>query len=100
MDTGVSKGSAVGAPKTRLGLAVIAAAIAIAPFAAATPGDPDPEFGTDGFYKFPAGDRYHSVDAPIVQESGRIVVAGLLRNQSEKIFLAGLTPNGAPDTSF
>ena len=78
-------------------MAALAAAV---PLAIADPGDPDDGFGTAGFVKLPAGDRYQAVDAPMVQANGRIVFAGLLKNASDRVFLHAVTQTGADDTTF
>ena len=86
---------------SRTALAVLVAALAAAvPLAIADPGDPDDGFGTAGFVKLPAGDRYQAVDAPMVQANGRIVFAGLLKNASDRVFLHAVTQTGADDTTF
>ena len=85
----------------RPAIAGLAAVLAIAvPLAIAAPGDPDAGFGTNGFVKLPAGDRYQAVDAPLVQSSGRIIFAGLLKNASDRVFLEAVNPNGTIDTTF
>jgi uncharacterized delta-60 repeat protein len=79
---------------------LLAAAALIAPTGHADPGFLDPSFGQNGIVTLPGGDRYDAQDSPLTQQSGRIVVAGLLRNSSDRVFLEGLTKNGAVDSAF
>jgi len=79
---------------------LVASLAIVVPLATADPGDLDSGFGTDGFVTLPSGERYSAVDAPMVQPSGRIVFAGLLKNASDRVFLSAATQTGATDTTF
>lgn len=91
-----------GGPATRFKrsfCAAIAATLVAVPLALAQSGDPDESFGNEGFAKLPTDHRY-SIGSPMLQSSGRIVVAGLLKEQSNEVFLSALEPNGDTDSSF
>jgi uncharacterized delta-60 repeat protein len=60
----------------------------------------DHTFGSGGIVLLPSQGRYHAQDAPAVLPDGRIVVAGLLRNSSDRAFLARLSRAGDVDTGF
>ena len=76
------------------------AVLVIVPLALANAGELDASFGDGGLVELPAGDRYAAVDAPLVQPSGRIVAAGLLKNASDRVFLYAVTPDGVVDPTF
>ncbi len=80
--------------------AAFAILLSLAPLAAAKPGDPDTSFGSGGFVKLAAGDRWYSVGAPLTQAGGRTVFAGLLKSQADKLFLAAVKQDGSTDTTF
>ena len=79
--------------------AFVAALALVAP-AGAAPGDLDSSFGAQGLTSLAGADRYEAQDAPLVAPSGRISVAGLLRNASDRVFLTRLEANGSVDASF
>ena len=83
-------------------LAGVVALLAAAPLALADPepGELDKSFADDGIFRLAAGDRYEAVGSPLVQPSGRIVFAGLLKNSSDRVFLGATTTAGAIDTGF
>ena len=87
----------------RLGRA-IAAAIAATLFtcaqAQAGPADLDPSFGTGGLVIVPGTDRFDPEAAPLLRADGKVTVAGLLRNSSDRVFLARFNPAGTLDTAF
>ena len=83
-----------------VGCASLLAVAVTVPLAAAEVGDLDPGFGADGLVALPSGDRYDAMDAPLVQTSGRVVFAGLLRNASGRVFLEGVTAAGTSDPTF
>lgn len=60
----------------------------------------DPQFGENGVATIANADRHESQGAPLVGANGRIVVGGLVRNASDRIFLGGLTGAGQLDSSF
>ena len=64
----------------------------------------DTSFQSTGFTTFTVGSGNAVAQAIVVQEDGRIVIAGTADNganaASSAVFLARLTENGAPDTSF
>ena len=60
----------------------------------------DQSFGQGGLTTLPGADRFEAQDAPLVGAGGRITVAGLLRNASDRVFLARLESNGSVDASF
>jgi len=64
----------------------------------------DTSFQTTGFTTFAVGGGNAMAEAIVVQADGRIVIAGTADNganaASSAVFLARLTENGAPDTSF
>src|SRR5687767_13329819 len=85
----------------RIGLAfVMAAALGLPSSAVAAPGDLDPSFGSGGLTSLPSGDRYQAEDTPLRQAGGRIVIAGLLRNASDRLFLEGIRDDGTIDSTF
>ena len=81
-------------------LVVLLAALVLAAPAPAAPGDLDPAFGSGGVTSLPGADRYEAQDAPLVASTGRITVAGLLRNASDRVFLTRLEAGGTIDASF
>jgi uncharacterized delta-60 repeat protein len=82
--------------------AVLATALAglSAAQSGATPGLLDPTFGNNGLTVIGGGDKYEAQGAPLVASDGKIAVAGLLKNSSDRVFLSGLAANGATDQSF
>src|SRR5215208_4890377 len=81
-------------------LVVLLAALTLAAPAAAAPGDLDPGFGAGGVTSLPGAERYEAQDEPLVSSNGRITVAGLLRNASDRVFLTRLEAGGTIDASF
>ena len=87
----------------RVALAALIATTMIAvaiPASGATSTPLDPSFGVGGVSVVAGSDRYEAQGAPLVGADGRIVVAGLLKNASDRVFLGGLTRDGAIDQSF
>ncbi len=80
-------------------LAAVTVAVAV-PASGAGPSPLDPTFGSGGVATIPGSDRYESQGAPLVAADGRIAVAGLVKNSSDRIFLGGLTASGATDPGF
>src|SRR5206468_3360140 len=77
-------------------IALLAAAVG-ADAAAATPGDPDPSFGSAGTMTFRAQGLDSLANDVAIQPDGKIVLAGYA---SGDFAVARLNPNGSPDTSF
>jgi uncharacterized delta-60 repeat protein len=77
-------------------IALLAVAVG-ADAAAATPGDPDPSFGTGGTLTFHPQGLDSLVNDVAIQPDGKIVLAGWA---SGDFAVARLNPNGSPDASF
>ena len=87
----------------RLGRAIVAAfaAFFLAHASAyAGPADLDPGFGTGGLLIVPGTDRFDPEAAPLLRADGKVTLAGLLRNSSDRVFLARFGAEGATDTAF
>src|SRR5918998_5435019 len=86
----------------RLGRAIVAAIAAVlftCAQAQAGPADLDPSFGTGGLVIVPGTDRFDPEAAPLLRD-GKVTLAGLLRNSSDRVFLARFGATGATDGAF
>ena len=81
-------------------VAAIAATFFMSAQAQAGPADLDPSFGTGGLVIVPGTDRFDPEAAPLLRSDGKITVAGLLRNSSDRVFLARFGSGGAIDGAF
>jgi uncharacterized delta-60 repeat protein len=63
-------------------------------------GDPDPQFGTDGFADLGISGQRDTANAVALQADGRIVVGGKAKSLNADMAVARFTADGIPDESF
>jgi uncharacterized delta-60 repeat protein len=81
-------------------VAIFATSLISTSSAVAGPADLDPSFGTGGLVIVPGTDRFDPEAAPLLRTDGKVTLAGLLRNSSDRVFLARFNPAGALDSAF